>query len=136
MYNINNKYMIIIRLSGGLGNQMFQYALGRAISIKNNTELAVDISSFLKTDKKQTPRTFKLTHFNIKAKISDTSDFEKINIPNASDYSFLGKLKKKLFRLKEFNKPIHKKKFIIERQYTFDKNILETGENCFLTGVW
>lgn len=31
--------MIIIRLTGGLGNQMFQYAYGRSCSIKNKESL-------------------------------------------------------------------------------------------------
>lgn len=31
--------MIIVNLKGGLGNQMFQYALGRHLAVKNHTEL-------------------------------------------------------------------------------------------------
>ncbi len=38
--------MVITQLSGGLGNQMFQYALGRHLAIKNNSELKLDLSSF------------------------------------------------------------------------------------------
>lgn len=39
--------MIIVTLMGGMGNQMFQYALGRSLSLKYNTELKIDLS-FLK----------------------------------------------------------------------------------------
>ena len=39
--------MIIIRLKGGMGNQMFQYALGRNLAKKLNTELRFDLSSLL-----------------------------------------------------------------------------------------
>ena len=39
--------MITCNLMGGLGNQLFQYAAGRAISLKFNTELKLDLS-FLK----------------------------------------------------------------------------------------
>lgn len=35
--------MIKIILSGGLGNQMFQYAAGRALSLKLKTDLSVDL---------------------------------------------------------------------------------------------
>lgn len=38
--------MIIIRLIGGLGNQMFQYAAGRKLALEKNTELVLDISAF------------------------------------------------------------------------------------------
>ena len=34
--------MIIVRTSGGIGNQLFQYALGRALSQRNSDELRLD----------------------------------------------------------------------------------------------
>ena len=38
--------MIIVQLKGGLGNQLYQYALGRKISFLNNFELKLDISEY------------------------------------------------------------------------------------------
>lgn len=38
--------MVITQLLGGLGNQMFQYAAGRALSLRRGCEYALDISSF------------------------------------------------------------------------------------------
>lgn len=38
--------MIITQLIGGLGNQMFQYAVGRNLSLRNNTTLNLDVSGF------------------------------------------------------------------------------------------
>ena len=40
--------MIIIKLIGGLGNQLFQYSLGRSLSIKNNDTFKLDLSDFTK----------------------------------------------------------------------------------------
>lgn len=39
--------MIVVTLMGGMGNQMFQYALGRSLSLKYNKPLKIDLS-FLK----------------------------------------------------------------------------------------
>jgi hypothetical protein len=38
--------MIITRLQGGLGNQLFQWATGRYLSMKNNCELKFDLSFY------------------------------------------------------------------------------------------
>ena len=38
--------MIIVRLSGGLGNQMFQYAAGYALSVYHNVSLFLDVNDF------------------------------------------------------------------------------------------
>ena len=35
--------MIITRIGGGLGNQMFQYATARALALRNKTNLKLDI---------------------------------------------------------------------------------------------
>lgn len=45
--------MVIIRLSGGLGNQMFQYAAGRATSLRIRTKMALDVRLFQNTVWKQ-----------------------------------------------------------------------------------
>lgn len=43
--------MIIIRLKGGMGNQMFQYAFGQQMATLLDTELKVDLSSLLDRSK-------------------------------------------------------------------------------------
>ena len=59
--------MICVKLFGGLGNQMFQYAIGRSISHKLNTTLAVDTSFFAKNNLKNhiTDREYELSIFDL-----------------------------------------------------------------------
>jgi len=38
--------MVIVQLIGGLGNQMFQYAMARRLAILKETDLKFDISFF------------------------------------------------------------------------------------------
>lgn len=70
--------MIKVILSGGLGNQMFEYAAGRALSIHHNTELSIDLY-LLKKKTKATTRHYELSVFDIKPPIR-TSILNKIAV--------------------------------------------------------
>lgn len=63
--------MIITKISGGLGNQMFQYAAGRVVALKAKTSLKLDISGYV-DDK--FGRHYSLDVFNIKATLATTLD--------------------------------------------------------------
>ena len=64
--------MIIINLKGGLGNQMFQYALGYVLAKKKNCTLLCDIrlQEFYKKNPppRNVPREIDLDAFGIKIK--------------------------------------------------------------------
>ncbi|MBQ3442057.1 MAG: hypothetical protein IJG33_02300 [Selenomonadaceae bacterium] len=63
--------MVIVPLSGGLGNQFYIYATGRYFAYKLNTELKLDISHFrgkTRLDSKHTHNFYELCDFNIQAK--------------------------------------------------------------------
>lgn len=61
--------MIVVKLKGGLGNQMFQYAFGRSLALRRGVVLRLDINQFENAVPGETPRTFKLDRFNIQAEI-------------------------------------------------------------------
>lgn len=53
--------MITVNIKGGLGNQMFQYAAGRALALRNDDELSLTRSEY----QGDIERPFSLTAFNI-----------------------------------------------------------------------
>ncbi len=60
--------MIIVKLQGGLGNQLFQYATGRALAEWHGSSLAFDLRAFRNNANNGgiTPRAFELGAFGIK----------------------------------------------------------------------
>ncbi len=57
--------MVITRITSGLGNQLFQYAIGRQLAQRLNTSLYVDLSYYRQTYDTDTPRQFRLDQFKI-----------------------------------------------------------------------
>lgn len=72
--------MIIVKLKGGLGNQMFQYAFGRFLSIKNK-----DITKFdtigLEKNSQETYRKYSLGVFKISGSLASEDEIKKIKYP-------------------------------------------------------
>jgi hypothetical protein len=66
--------MITVKLNGGLGNQMFQYAFGRSLAVQKKTNLLLDISNF----DRDTKRSFLLHQYNIKAEAFKPNLINKI----------------------------------------------------------
>ena len=112
--------MIISRLEGGLGNQLFEYAIGRHLSIKNKTGLVLDTSNYL-IDKSN--RHYELCRYNIKVKTA--------NIVSGI-FVRLGK-----YIIPEITKNIRLPiKYIKERNNYFDKEIFSEQRNIILDGYW
>lgn len=66
--------MVIIKLQGGLGNQMFQYACGKAFALKHDKTLLIDDSFLNKnqnTTDEFTPRAYALGVFNLDTRVAD-----------------------------------------------------------------
>lgn len=121
--------MIISKLYGGLGNQLFQYAFGRYLAIKNNTELKLDTSVLEDKSIKGefTIRTFQLDLFSIHATIASDSDIEKFN------KSKIQKIKNLLL----LYLPIQFNNLYIKEPYFhfFDK-ALKAPKNVYIDGYW
>jgi hypothetical protein len=64
----NPRPAVIVRLGGGLGNQLFQYAFGRRMSLANNADLRIDASGYehiATPDPERGIRGLGLDHFKI-----------------------------------------------------------------------
>lgn len=85
--------MIIIKLQGGLGNQMFQYAFASVLALKNKTKVKIEGSIFERVEKTPgfTPRKFELAIFK------NQYDWVSESVLNSFRHlSKINKVKKKL----------------------------------------
>ena len=127
---MNNKF-ILSRLWGGFGNQMFQYALSKKLSILNgNIPIKLDVTYFANYY-----RPFELNKLNIKAEIATKEDI--FNLDNGSISKKLGRLIEKIpyIRVKDFiRRPFSK--VYTERTICFDPEVLNIKSTIYLKGYW
>jgi hypothetical protein len=71
--------MIVMKISDGLGNQMFQYALGRKLSIKHDCELKFDTDWYENREKHGgTDRELTINQFNLHFERASEQDITSI----------------------------------------------------------
>lgn len=121
--------MIIVKLVGGIGNQMFQYAAARRFSYINNTQLLLDLSWFNESGQVAN-RKYELGVFNITGEIASSSDVTALKLKEPK--SFWSRLSNLLIKGNIDNNPTH----IIEKNYSFDSAILSLHGNVYLDGYW
>jgi glycosyl transferase family 11 len=117
--------MIVVKLEGGIGNQLFQYAAGRNLSYSNKTKLKFDVSSF----KSDNQRDYALEKFNIIGEIATDQEIEKLTMP---DPGIVKRVIHKTFRLPPRSTTTH----IKEKNYNFDPDILKLSDQVYLEGYW
>lgn len=123
---LGNTNMIITRLIGGLGNQLFQYALGRNLAETHQAELRIDISGF-ETYKLHK---YSLWAFNIRENFASSAEVRSLTRPN--DVGTKGIIARLLRRRPKLAKThIREKKL-----FTFDCEILKLPDGVYLDGYW
>ena len=119
--------MVIIQLTGGLGNQLFQYAIGRALISKSKEELLLDTQSY----NWDTLRNYSLNRFNIKVTLATPEDCEYVK----QKKTFL--IDRIISKVTFKKMPYYRKSYIIESSFSFDKFINKyRTSSVYLQGYW
>ncbi len=91
--------MIILRLNGGLGNQLFQYAAGRALAKMNSDLLKLDIRGYISNStQNQIYRNLDIRDFNILAPDATNTEILQIKYPYGIASKVINLFKKKILR--------------------------------------
>jgi hypothetical protein len=110
--------MITVKLVGGLGNQMFQYAAAKSLALKLNCPLRLDINDF----EKYPDRNYDLHSFpNINDAFCDKAQHKAIY-----SKSLTAKVKRKLSQFNIYKEP----------HFHFDQNFLNLKEHSYLSGYF
>ena len=114
--------MIVTKLMGGLGNQMFQYALGRRLAHERGVPLKLDLSWFQDAREMgvDTIREYALDGWHIRASIATAEDLSRF----PANVGLLA-------RLRLASSPL-----VRERGFGFDTSVLRAPPRVHLTGYW
>ncbi|MGO4408024.1 alpha-1,2-fucosyltransferase [Bosea sp. RAF48] len=109
--------MITTRIIGGLGNQMFQYAAGRALALRNRDSLAIDRQAF--------------ADYNVHAY---ALDFFVLEVPDApAGLAVPLGADSRWTRLLPWRRPV---RHVVEKGLRFDPAVASQSGNVYLDGYW
>ncbi len=109
--------MIIVKLYGGLGNQLFQYATARSLALKNKTELSFDLHDFSVNKKRE----YLLSGYTLPATIASNESVQSIFQDNRLLNRLLGKSRWHIYR---------------EKNLSYDQRIADASGDIYLDGHW
>ena len=136
--------MIIVKLIGGLGNQLFQYAAGLHLAKCKNTELKIDIGILGGTTPNDvTPREVELDLFQTNLVFASKNEIDSFKQWSGNAYlrflqrkfplaiSFFIKLMSRFYRGNSLPKM-----YIAESGFRYMKSYKHLPDNVYLEGFW
>jgi len=113
--------VIVIKLQGGLGNQMFQYAAGLSVANKLDTDLKLDVSWFENMKEVDTTRFYELDNFSLQQDFITSNQYYFINDSIKKRLLSIGKV-----RLNTYKEP----------HFEYDNNFKKIKNNKYLEGYF
>lgn len=126
--------MIIVQLKGGTGNQMFQYAAGRVLSIRTVSPLFLDLN-FLNKGKLQDGvdyRDYGLSPFNIHGEVISEKKRDEFYRKALRNHRLKISGINRLF----FNYRLPVRKIYSEKKRSFNPEFEKLSRNTYLNGYW
>lgn len=132
--------MIIAKITGGLGNQLFQYAMARRLAERRGVPLKLDVSTYVNGHEDR-PREFQqfarrlaLVAFRVAAEPATADEIAALRDPYQGSTT-RARLVRRLVRpiLPGFGWP---RTHFVERAYRFDPGVLELDGHVYVEGYW
>lgn len=119
--------MVISQIFGGLGNQMFQYAVGRALSLAHGESLRLDVSGFYSFAHHQGFELLRL--FDLPAEVASLGDVQgQLGWQSREGVRrILGQPRMAMLR---------SSRFVVEPHFQYWPGINQIPRNCYLSGYW
>lgn len=118
--------MIIVKIMGGLGNQLFQYATARNISINKQVPLKVDTTFY---DDVRYKGIFRLSHYNTVIEEAKEEEIKSLTADTSAS------LYARICRRFNIQGKFYKKAHILENSNTLiDKRIIGCDGNAYIEG--
>lgn len=129
--------MIIVRLLGGLGNQMFQYAAGLALAERHRTTLKLDVSWFRLDPQFEAHNRYALSCFNITEQFATAEEIRRQQgIALARSERWLSSLARRLRLNQLASLHHHPGSWHIENRATGDPGFFHLPDGVYLDGMF